>query len=67
MAHVERKVMVSQEKIGNVVMWLVLALVALPALAQKPVVALTADDKSVSVNERLTFTVTFNIGCSGGL
>lgn len=61
MAHVERKVMVSQEKIGNVVMWLVLALVALPALAQKPVVALTADDKSVSVNERLTFTVTFNI------
>ena len=53
--------MESQEKIGKAFMWLVLALVALPALAQKPVVALTADDKTVAVNERLTFTVTFNM------
>lgn len=54
--------MESQVKIGKKGFWLVLALIAsVPLFAQKPVVALTADDKNVAVNERITFTVTYNM------
>lgn len=63
MAQKAKKEEVQQAKIGNNWMLLLLALtfVSPILLAQKPMVALTADDKDVSVGELITFTVTYNI------
>lgn len=63
MAQKVKKEVVKQAKIGNNWMLLLLALtfVSPVLLAQKPMVALTADDKNVSIGELVTITVTYNI------